>query len=797
KNPRDSSLTPEQLTFYDDGEYYGAIRNQPFFDEITIYLDNFLSFGVDNIYISNFTLDYDLRSLISQYQILSSLQMVVHFTNGAKTIYEWTDVDMTPGQFKSYKNITSLSTYRFEFPKISFYGFELPNEVQYGDFGTGWTYTENLVVDRVQLIHIDESSDHRIELDKLLLRVTETDEPNTFEDYLKDQKFEAANKKLTEFSITDSNFNKKVIDYTGDFVSSGTLLSSYIPSFTGSLSDYVVEDAFGKNTMSFNIKSNINYPNFVDGLNNLTANNIIKDFTIIPKLKPHEGEGLKVSTTYQYGDSWWHEQEFVSALPFDLTFSGISEQDISDNSISDIVLKVQINASTTNFDVWSWRPNLKIWDNTNEVWLAYEGSIAAYHDDLESPLIVWQGNEADTTQEQYDSTQNSHDPDRYFANPSGRLEDNCTIIFRLANDEYDFSDLLWYNTTSGKSHIRLLGLTYIIPGTFNYTEGDWDIIYEDNFGTNGRMSVSSLLIPKYSYARSFKLTDIIKKNINLSNDADIHGQEFENPLSLEDPWIDLNGQLGSVNVRDIARIVDVYGITYDPKIVVQLQDPTPETPVGNDFWRFNRTEKRLYLPIMAIINYEKFNFTMELWEDFGQHTVPDYHIFDVPNGFNNITIIENVIRDNGDPIEYFTKNFEQDYSFFQEEPYFISLSDIDNSVEMINFSNEDDFVYGDNVRGVVHDIGTFGTPKFEEKTNLLLYNTLKFPFAIATWEDSILLDLKLDLVFKAGFIGGEGISNEYDILFRNRRRPASIRRDCSIGRQERCHETDNRFIAFQ
>ncbi|MBA7536689.1 hypothetical protein ES705_28953 [subsurface metagenome] len=146
----------------------------------------------------------------------------------------------------------------------------------------------------------------------------------------------------------------------------------------------------------------------------------------------------------------------------------------------------------------------------------------------------------------------------------------------------------------------------------------------------------------------------------------------------------MTGELGAIDVGDIAQILDVYGITSNPKRVCVLTDPTPENPIGNDFWRFNRTEGKLYLPLDAIINFEKFNFTMVLWEDLTQD-IGDKNVFDVdgPISLDNITIIENVIRDNGGEIEYFTKNFETDYSFYQDEPYFIELN-ADGSVDYIN-----------------------------------------------------------------------------------------------------------------
>ncbi|MHA2007087.1 MAG: hypothetical protein ACXACO_08195 [Promethearchaeota archaeon] len=471
----------------------------------------------------------------------------------------------------------------------------------------------------------------------------------------------------------------------------------------------------------------------------------------------HNGVNMAESSSYPYATSWWHEQEFVSALPFDLAFPNINEQEIE--GISDVVLKAQINASADKFGTWSWRPNLKIWDNSKQEWVSFKGNMFAYHDNQEDKL-VWTGQESDLDQDQYDSVQKYRDPSYYFVNSSGKIKDNCTIIFKLSKDEYDFSELMWYNDVDQKSYIRMLGLTYIIPGMWN---NNWEITYREDVDK----SVSSIFTPDYSYTRSFRTTDVIKKNIETSNN--LHGTEFDAPQSLAQPWIDLNGQLGSISNNDIARVVDVFGITSNPIMVSTLLDPTPEDPVGADYWRFERSEGRLYLPMTAILNYEQFNFTMELWEDLNQRTSPDTYIFDEPTGFNNITIIEDVIRDNGGgSFDYFTKNFDVDYSFYQQEAYFFSFNS-DGSVDYIEFADYMNIDQGDTIRGITHNIGNYGTGEFQQKTNLELFNTLKFPFAIAQYEDSILLDLKLNLMFKAGFIGKESINNilesesDYDI----------------------------------
>ena len=130
--------------------------------------------------------------------------------------------------------------------------------------------------------------------------------------------------------------------------------------------------------------------------------------------------------------------------------------------------------------------------------------------------------------------------------------------------------------------------------------------------------------------------------------------------------------------------------------------------------------------------------------------------------------MENVIRNNSGTLEYFPKNFEMDYSFYQDEPYSISFND-DGSVHYIEFSDDININLGDQIKGIVHNINNYNTPEYDEKTQLFLSNKLKFPFAIGNIEDSILLDLDLQLTFKAGFIGKESTNNillsqsDYDI----------------------------------
>ena len=133
-------------------------------------------------------------------------------------------------------------------------------------------------------------------------------------------------------------------------------------------------------------------------------------------------------------------------------------------------------------------------------------------------------------------------------------------------------------------------------------------------------------------------------------------------------------------------------------------------------------------------------------------------IFYPDANFNNITIVENVIRQNGGTIEYFTKNFEVDYSFYKDEPYFVYYNS-DGSINYIEFTDEVGINVDDTIRGVVHYIDDFQTPTYYEKKSFFKYNTLKFPFAIGNLDDSIFLGINLLLNISVGFVGKESITN--------------------------------------
>ena len=73
---------------------------------------------------------------------------------------------------------------------------------------------------------------------------------------------------------------------------------------------------------------------------------------------------------------------------------------------------------------------------------------------------------------------------------------------------------------------------------------------------------------------SSRTTDVIKRNVKISG--------------IYEPETGYYLDISNVTTQNIARVVDVYGITSNPEIQQKLTDPTPEDPIGDDFWRFNR-----------------------------------------------------------------------------------------------------------------------------------------------------------------------------------------------------------------
>lgn len=190
-------------------------------------------------------------------------------------------------------------------------------------------------------------------------------------------------------------------------------------------------------------------------------------------------------------------------------------------------------------------------------------------------------------------------------------------------------------------------------------------------------------------------------------------------------WLDLSEL--EENIDDIARISEVYGIVNradHPLTVTVLQDPTPGYSVEDDFWIFNRTEERLYIPTWAVITHDQFNFTYETWVNFTQQADP--YLWAPPSFMENVTIVENVIGVKPDgKWDYFTKNFENEYSFYLDEPYFIELNAQGNAIEYINFSHKINIDQYEMIRGIVHYINNSDNSGHYERTHLNLNNLLR------------------------------------------------------------------------
>ncbi|KKM84600.1 hypothetical protein LCGC14_1297540, partial [marine sediment metagenome] len=365
--------------------------------------------ALGNIYISQVEANFYFR-----YADGMNVNLFYYFNNGENLFIELNDPVSQAGSewWIEYQTL--------DLSDLSYWA----DSTDQGTFDDAIIYTDNLDFVDVQqgsnLLFIGDGyefplDDLDVELYQFDYDISYTDEPNTYEDILENQEFNIDSNEITEFYIRDKTGNKKIINNTADFISSGSNIKTLLNDPTLSFEDIIYANAFGENSLSFTMKTGINFPNFADDSQTITASNKINDFVIVPKLTTEEGKGLSEPnpndpTPYPYATSWWNDQELVSVLPFNLTFSGINDQDIE--GISDIIFKVNFNVSVANFSAWSWRPNLRVYDYKNDEWLPYEGNIYAYND-IEDK-IVWTGQESDTAQEKYDSIQKWHDNIYYF-----------------------------------------------------------------------------------------------------------------------------------------------------------------------------------------------------------------------------------------------------------------------------------------------------------------------------------------------------------------------------------------------
>ncbi|KKM60098.1 hypothetical protein LCGC14_1545280, partial [marine sediment metagenome] len=314
--------------------------------ELLFNLESGFSFNQtlpDNIYVVDVGINYKFKYLTTGSGVNPiDIAINLHFDRGADDYHVQRDFTrhLSPGL--EYTEFMDTNEY-FSSNDLNIYkvaaGPPYANTIDdnnyysqdFGDFNYAYTYTDDVSFDRAYIGLNSPGFGFRVSLDALYYNILTSTEPNTFEDYLRNQPFDIANGESVGLYLTDKDFNSIELSNAENFVSNGSDDSGSMIKIMEnagledpSLSDSIIRDSFGKNTMSFTMKSNVYYPNFADGLKSLFANNTIKDFTIIPKLNDLEGNGLQASTTYQYEDSWYHEQELVLANPFNLTFSSSS-----------------------------------------------------------------------------------------------------------------------------------------------------------------------------------------------------------------------------------------------------------------------------------------------------------------------------------------------------------------------------------------------------------------------------------------------------------------------------------------
>ncbi|MBA7569275.1 hypothetical protein ES708_11014 [subsurface metagenome] len=635
----------------------------------------------------------------------------------------------------------------------------LYNDPEIGKFRSAYTYTDQMEFDKVFIgfyDYLQELYARDFVLDAFYYTVLCSSEPNSFENYLRSKSFAADNLNCNKFYVLNKQYSKAIIKQGANYSCDALYVKDFFKDKPDSniqnLDDIIFHNSFGKNALSFGIGSKVSYPNFAYSQESISAKNVVNDFRIVPKLKSEEGRGLK-DTIYPYRSSWWSNQEFALALPFNLTFDNIDPDELKD--ISDVIFKVDFNVSVGNFDSFSWRPGLKIFNfkagPEESTWLPYRDHMYAYGNNNDKEVWNYFGDNLDFEgspyhDQSYDSIQSQHAHTYYF-NSSDQA---CSIVFKLARDKYDFEKIA--NFSSNTTYLNLLGLIYVIPGIFE--DNEWNTNnYEFNFDLNGRLNVSGSLSYGHSYTRAFKKTDVVAKSVKFSN------EQFENPYSFTYPYLNLT----TLDYADnISRIVDVYGITHDPETVVLLPHD----------WYFNYVEKCIYLPFEALVTYEHFNFTMEMWTDLIQKYPVQYpnRYYINTNLHENVTIIENVVGEySNKSLDYFAKNFESDLFFYSEEPYFIRLNE-DGSIWYIEFINSIDTNKYSKIRAIIHEIYNSSNEDRTTKTQMELYNTLKFPFAMVDSDDTSIMDIYLKLKLASGFQNClEGITNviraesEYDV----------------------------------
>ncbi|MCP6727550.1 MAG: hypothetical protein KJI69_06080, partial [Patescibacteria group bacterium] len=614
-------------------------------------------------------------------------------------------------------------------------------------------FTDALMPDRV-IIECDEdmpfhdSNDMYMYVDEINFIVYYSSEPVSPENMLYNQNFDIpGHNSLTEFYVYDRAMNKDTISSTPDYSGQGESLRTLL-DFEGendNINEYIFPSAFSSNTLTFGVSSKAWYPSFGDVGADISADNTINDFRVVPVLADTEGNTVldPPNSNYPYKTSWWNQQEMALGTPIDIQFDNVDASDLQD--VSDVVFKLEFNTTVANFfEDWSWRPGLKIWDDNegNGKWINYDSIMFAYSD--VGDQVVYNNSLHYITGDsssKYDNMQLLH-PETFYFNDMQESTENCSVIFRLSkNDRYNNFDKL-FDLQDPNAVLRVLPIIYVIPGKYNSSGlGAWEITYDnETFDPLYRMNISTVLKPKFSYLQTFRETDVIRKNITMA-------PQFDNNATLAQSWINITAEMTEAEISNIANIVDVFGITSGPVTRQVIQDPTPDTWDRSDFWAFDRTRRAINISKEAALNYDNISFTYQKWYTLENTVDRDYA---PPSWTENVTLLENVILNDTitGEITYLTANFENDYSYYGSEPYNFTFN-ADKSVNFITISDEIDLTNKE-VLAVIHYVNNTDTAGRVDRKELIVFDEIKFPFALTSEADASILNISLDLEFFVG-----------------------------------------------
>ena len=358
--------------------------------------------GNANIFIYDVGISYEIKfaaqmdngvdiDIFTTFERTNSENDYISF-RGAETKYveDWNN-ELLPSEFKKIENSREfLSAGRYDINKYDVNTVCGSDGLINNYFNYALTYTDDMKVKGIGAT-LDTGSvwweKHLLEFDQLSYELRLGNEPVTFQDNLYGKTFSAPNKTpFTQFYVTNDQYSKSVLSQDSQ-VNFENLYTKKQLGLTD-VKKIIYGTSFGKNSLSYGVSSKIWYPKFVTSGNKISASVKINDFRLVPDLKPYEG-GSPTNhlgeSLYPYQTSWWNQQEFCLALPFNVTFSDMGSTDLE--NIADIIVKVDFGVSVKNFDGWSWRPNLKIFDPKNKKWLPYRADVFAYNN--EEDKVVW------------------------------------------------------------------------------------------------------------------------------------------------------------------------------------------------------------------------------------------------------------------------------------------------------------------------------------------------------------------------------------------------------------------------